>query len=76
MKARNSGQDLIGQRQRSNRVIIQTNRDLSVMVSRIELDYFPMTIDGIGPVFQRGEMAALDRFFERGFQTFGRAKKI
>ena len=75
-KAQHSRSDLHRQRQCTDRVIIQTDRELSIAIRRIELDYFTMLIDSIRAILQGSKMAPLDRFLERSFQSFDRAHEI
>src|SRR5882762_4352895 len=75
-KTGDSGNQLNRQRQGANREVIQTNRNLSIVISRINFDYFTMPVDRVRAVLQRGKVSALDCLLKRSLQPFNRPEEI
>src|SRR5437660_10797388 len=53
-KAKHSRSDLHRQRQCPDGIVIQTDREFTIAITRIELDYFTMFIDSVRAVLQGG----------------------
>src|SRR5882762_10144864 len=75
-KTGDSGNQLDRQRQRANREVIQTNRNLSIVIRRIKSDYLTMPVDRVRAVLQRGKVSTLHSLLKRSLQPFNRPEEI
>ena len=74
--ATDTDEDFYCQRERPDCVIIKAYRDLGIVKRRIHSDNVAVEIYGVRAIAHRGKVAALDSFFERGFQSLDAAKIV